>query len=130
MFEYLVSLVGLYGKVWEIWLCCKWAWDFFIIIIRYFLYFFCFCFIYFYFFKLGIFLIYISRYFLYLHFKCYPLSWLNPKIPYPPAPNPPTPTPWPRHSPILGHRSFTGPRASPSIDDLLGHPLLHMQLEP
>ena len=25
---------------------------------------------------------------------------------------------------------FTGPRASPPIDDRLGHPLLHMQLEP
>jgi hypothetical protein len=43
---------------------------------------------------------------------------------------PPTPASWSRPSPILGHRTFTGPRASPPIDDHLGHPLLHMQLEP
>jgi hypothetical protein len=41
-----------------------------------------------------------------------------------------TPASWSWHSPILGHRIFTGPRASPPIDDQLGHPLLHMQLEP
>jgi hypothetical protein len=35
---------------------------------------------------------------------------------------------WP--SPILGHRTFTGHRASPPIDDPLGHPLLHIQVEP
>ena len=57
-----------------------------------------------------------------------------PKIPYP-LPPPPAPQPthshsWPWHSPILGHRTFTGPRASPPIDDQLGHPLLHIQLEP
>ena len=56
------------------------------------------------------------------------------KIPYPlPLPlltNPPTPASWPWHSPILGHRTFTGSRASPPIDDRLSHPLLHMQLEP
>jgi hypothetical protein len=56
------------------------------------------------------------------------------KIPYP-LPPPPAPQPthfhfWPWHSPILGHRTFTVPRASFSIDDRLGHPLLHMQLEP
>jgi hypothetical protein len=50
--------------------------------------------------------------------------------PHPPLPNPPTPASWPRHSPILGHRNFTGPRASLPIDDRLGHPLLHVQLEP
>jgi hypothetical protein len=32
--------------------------------------------------------------------------------------------------PMLGHRAFTGQRPSPPIDVLLGHPLLHMQLEP
>jgi hypothetical protein len=32
-------------------------------------------------------------------------------------------------NPLLRHRTFTGPRASPPIDDRLGHPLLHMQLE-
>jgi hypothetical protein len=55
------------------------------------------------------------------------------KIPYPllltQHPNPPIPASWPWHSPILGHRIFTRPRASPFIDGLLGHPLLHMQLE-
>ena len=68
------------------------------------------------------------RYFLYLHFKCYPESPLHP----PPAllPNPPTPASWPWHSPVLGHMIFTRPRASPLIDDQLGHPLLHMQLKP
>ena len=55
-----------------------------------------------------------------------------PKIPYPLF-CPPAPTysaSWPRHSPTLGHRTFTGPRASPPIDDWLGHPPLRMQLEP
>jgi hypothetical protein len=58
------------------------------------------------------------------------------RIPYPlPPPNPllpnlPTPASWPRYAPILGQRTFTGPRASLPIDDRLGHPLLHMQLEP
>jgi hypothetical protein len=55
-----------------------------------------------------------------------------PKIPSPFVllPNPPTPASWAWHSPILEHRAFTGPRTSPPIDDRLGHPLLHMQLEP
>ena len=44
--------------------------------------------------------------------------------------NPHTPPSRPWHSPTLGHSAFTGPRASPPIDDQLGHPLLHMQLEP
>jgi hypothetical protein len=55
------------------------------------------------------------------------------KIPYP-LPTPPAPQPtdshsqsW--HSPILGHRTFTGPRTSLPIDDQLGHSLLHMQIE-
>ena len=56
-----------------------------------------------------------------------------PKIPYP-IPRPPAPKPthfhsWPWHSLILGHGTFIGPRTSPPIDDQLGHPLLHMQLE-
>ena len=56
------------------------------------------------------------------------------KIPYPLLP-PAAPQPthshsqtW--HSPILGHRAFIGPRASPPIDDQLGLSLLHVQLEP
>jgi hypothetical protein len=60
-----------------------------------------------------------------------------PKVPYmlppPPPPallsNPLTPASWPWHSPVLGHTIFTISRASPPIDGLLGHPLLHMQLE-
>ena len=56
-----------------------------------------------------------------------------PKIPYP-LPLPPAPQPtqshsWSWHSPILGHRNFTGPKTSPPIDDRLGHPLLHIQLQ-
>jgi hypothetical protein len=43
--------------------------------------------------------------------------------------NPPTPAFWPWPSPTLGHRAFSGPRASPPVDVRLGRPLLHMQLE-
>ena len=55
----------------------------------------------------------------------------NPLYPphLPPAPNPPTPASWPWHSPILWHRTFTRPRASPPNDDRLCRSLLHMQLE-
>jgi hypothetical protein len=58
-----------------------------------------------------------------------------PKITYPlPTPplliNPPTLASLPWHSPILGHRTFAGPRASPPIDNKLGNPLLYIQLEP
>jgi hypothetical protein len=55
------------------------------------------------------------------------------KIPYTlppsPAPQPTHSHSWSWHSPILGHRTFTGPRASPPIDDQIGRSLLHMQLE-
>jgi hypothetical protein len=44
--------------------------------------------------------------------------------------NPPTPPFCPGHSPTLRHRALTGWRASPPIDDWLGHPLVHMNLEP
>jgi hypothetical protein len=59
---------------------------------------------------------------------------LSPKPPISPPPpamllNPPTPASWPWHSPVLGHMIFTRPRASPPIDGLLGHPLLHRKLE-
>jgi hypothetical protein len=63
-----------------------------------------------------------------------PFLFSSLKIPYPlpslPAPKPTHSPSWPWHSPILGHRTFTRPRASPLIDDRLSHPLLHMQLEP
>jgi hypothetical protein len=51
---------------------------------------------------------------------------------YPPPalfPNPPTPPFWTWHSSVLGHIIFARPRVSNPIDGLLGHPLLHMQLE-
>jgi hypothetical protein len=88
---------------------------------------------------------------LYLHFKCYPysqfplhktpISLLSPCLyegvlslscPLPlwgcSPTHPPTPTSAPLHSPMLGHRAFTGPKASSSIDVWHGNPLLHMQL--
>jgi hypothetical protein len=73
------------------------------------------------------FLFFSTRYFLHLLFKCYPTSPIYP----PPAlfPNPPTPAIRHWHSPILGHIIFTKTRASPPTDSLLGHALLHMQLE-
>jgi hypothetical protein len=56
------------------------------------------------------------------------------KTPYPALlpllTNPHISASWPWQSPILRHRAFTGPRASPPIDKQQGHPLLHMQLEP
>ena len=56
------------------------------------------------------------------------------KIPYPlPSPSAPQPNhshSWSQNSPILGHKALTRPRASPPIDDQVGHPLLHIQLEP
>jgi hypothetical protein len=87
--------------------------------------------------------IFFSNYF-YWVFYLFTFQMLYPFLVVPPTPphphlisfslplftNPPTPTSWPWHSPTLGHRTFTGPRASPPIDDQLGHPLLHMQLEP
>ena len=74
-------------------------------------------------------------FFLYLHFKCYLFSWFplwKPTIPSPMPllTNPHTSTSWPWHFPTLGHRASTEPRASPSIDNQLGHPLLHMQRDP
>ena len=51
---------------------------------------------------------------------------------YPPPaliPNPLTPASWPWHSTVLGHMIFARPGASPPINGLLGHLLLHMQLE-
>jgi hypothetical protein len=80
-------------------------------------------------------------YFLYLYFKCCLVS----RFPFQQLPNqcslplllwgcfpihPPNPASPQWHSPTLGHRAFTGLRASPSIDAQQGHPLLHMQLKP
>jgi hypothetical protein len=49
--------------------------------------------------------------------------------PVPLLTNPPISASWPWQSPILGHRTFTGPKTSHSIDEWPGHPLLHMHLE-
>jgi hypothetical protein len=77
------------------------------------------------FFLLDIFFIYISKFIPFPGFS----SENPPSLAPPPAPQP-------THSnflalafPYMGHRIFTGPRVSPPIDDQLGHPLLHMQLE-
>jgi hypothetical protein len=43
-----------------------------------------------------------------------------------PVPQPTHSHSWSWHSPILGYRAFTGPRASPPIDDQQGHPLLQI----
>jgi hypothetical protein len=53
-----------------------------------------------------------------------------PCLPSPPAHQPPHSCFLDLAFPTLGHRTVTGPRASSPIDDLQGHPLLHMQLEP
>jgi hypothetical protein len=71
--------------------------------------------------SLSIFFIYISN------IIPFPGLHLTTPSPYPLSlpllTNPPTPTSWSWHSPTLGHRAFTEPRASSSIDDQLGHPL-------
>ena len=46
-----------------------------------------------------------------------------------PLPYPPTPTSWSWCSPILRHKKVAWPMASLSTDGLLGHLLIHMQLE-
>ena len=80
-------------------------------------------------------------YFLSLHFKCYPLSRsplqklpIPSLLPLPPggcaSTYPPIPAFLLWHSPTLGHRTPTGPRAVPSIDVQQGHPLPHVRLEP
>jgi hypothetical protein len=62
----------------------------------------------------------------------FPFLLSAPKISLPPphAPQPTQSHSWPWHSPILGYRTFPRPRASPPSDDQLGHPLLHVHLEP
>ena len=84
-------------------------------------------FLHLYIFVLDIFIIYISN--------VIPFPSLPSKIP---LSSPYSPTHQPTHShflalafsPILSHRAFTGPRASPPSDDLKGYLLLHMQLDP
>jgi hypothetical protein len=79
---------------------------------------------------LNIFYYLLNIFFIYIPFPSFPSEKpLSPPV-LPLLCSPPTPASWPRHSPILGHRTFIGPRASLHIDDRLGHPLLHMQLEP
>jgi hypothetical protein len=80
--------------------------------------------------------------FLYLFLLDILFIYISNIIPFPSFPSenpistPPPPAPqlththsqsW--HYPILGHRTFTRPRASPPMDDRLGHPLLYIQLE-
>jgi hypothetical protein len=74
--------------------------------------------------KRFFFLFFFLRYFLHLHFRCYPQSPLY----TPPTllSNPPTPASWSWHYPV-DSMIFARPRASPPIDGLLGHLLLHMQ---
>jgi hypothetical protein len=76
------------------------------------------------FFFKDIFFIYISNV---IPFPSFPSE--NPLSP-PPVPQPTHSHSWPWYSPILGHRTFSGARASPPTDDWLGHPQLHMQQEP
>jgi hypothetical protein len=81
---------------------------------------------------LDIFFIYISNV---IPFPGFPSKDLLPHV------LPPPPAHQPIHSCFLaltfsytymgqGHKAFTGPRDSPPIDVQLGHPQLHMQLEP
>jgi hypothetical protein len=67
--------------------------------------------------KLGIFFIYISN--------------AIPNVPHnpPPTPLPPTSNSWPWCSPVPRHIKFARPRGLSSLHDLIGHLLLHMQLE-
>jgi hypothetical protein len=44
--------------------------------------------------------------------------------------HPPIPVFLPQHSPTLGHRTSSGPRAAPPTNAQQGHPLTHMRLEP
>jgi hypothetical protein len=72
---------------------------------------------------LDIFFIYISNF---IPFPGFPSE--NPIYPIslPLLTNLLTPASLSWHYSILGHPAFSGPRASPPIDDQKGHPLLHM----
>jgi hypothetical protein len=95
--------------------------------------FFSFLFSYFFFYFSLLFFLFLDMFFIYIS-NVIPFLVSSPKTPIssplPLLTNLQTPVSWPWHSPILGHRTFTGPKASPPTDDKLGHPLLHMQLEP
>jgi hypothetical protein len=85
--------------------------------------------VYFIFLLLDIFFIYIST------LIAFPGFFSEKHLPLMPSPihlltSPPTSASWPWNSPLLGHRTYTEPMASPPIDNQLGYPLLHMQLEP
>jgi hypothetical protein len=87
------------------------------------------------FFFLLFFYFFLDRFFIYISnvitFPSFPSGIpLSPLLFPPPSPTYPLLLPGPWHSPILGHRTFTGPRASPSIDERGGYPLLHLQLDP
>jgi hypothetical protein len=60
----------------------------------------------------------------------YPISPPPASIEGSPPSNHPGPTFQPWHSPTVGHRISSGPRASPSTDVQQGHPLPQMQPEP
>jgi hypothetical protein len=75
---------------------------------------------------LDIFFIYISNA---IPFPTIPSEYLLSPSPSPCSPNHPLSF-LVLHFPILGHRTFSGPRASLLIVDRLGHPLQHIQLEP
>jgi hypothetical protein len=63
-------------------------------------------------------------YFIYLYFKCYPLPEFHSATPLYTLLHSTTPASLPWHS-----STFTGPRASHSIDVQQGHPLLQKRLE-
>jgi hypothetical protein len=87
------------------------------------------------FFFLDILFIYISNVILFPRFPSgipYPILPLPASmrvVPYP-ATHFPIPVSLPWHSATLGHWFSTGPRASPPIDTIHDHVLLHMWLEP
>jgi hypothetical protein len=67
-------------------------------------------------------IIFFITYFPQLHFQCYPKS--PPSFPH--SPTHPFPFFWPWRSPVLGHIKFVCPMG---LSFLLGHLLIHMQLE-
>jgi hypothetical protein len=78
--------------------------------------------------SLDIFFIYISNVIPFSHFPL-KIALSHPSS-FPLLTNPLIPTSLSWHYPTLGHRAFTGQRASPLTDVQQGHPLLNMWLEP